>query len=381
MLRCTSGALHLKIAVTVLLTLHGLLHAMGFLKAFGLVELPSLTQPISRPMGLLWLFAGLALGGTALASYVWPSSWWIPGLASLLLSQLVIVTSWQDAKFGSVANGLLLVAVAWAFVSAGPFSLRARFEREVTRGLARSWTQPAVRDADLTPLPAPVQRYLRYVGVVGHPRVRSFRVRFAGRIRSGPTAAWMPLRAAQYSFVDVPTRLFSLQARMFGLPVEGLHAYVDGEASMVVKLLAVLPVARGSGPAFTAAETVTLLNDMCVIAPATLIDPAIRWETLDETQVRATFSASGHTVAATLRFAEDGRLVDFFSDDRPALGADGVTLHAQRWSTPLSAYRAFGPYRLASRGEARYRAPEGDYTYGEFELDGIEYNVMLERGR
>jgi hypothetical protein len=67
--------------------------------------------------------------------------------------------------------------------------------------------------------------------------------------------------------------------------------------------------------------------------------------------------------------------VNFWSDDRPALDADGVTFKPQRWSTPLRDYRAFGPYRLASRGEARYRAPEGEYRYGEFALHDIEYNL------
>lgn len=365
----------MKLAFTVVLVLHGLVHVLGFLKAFGLAELPQLALPISRPLGVLWLVAGLALLATAVTSYAWPSGWWIVGLASLGLSQLAVITSWQDAKFGSVANALVLLGVAWAFLSAGPFSLRAQFVREVAQGLSRSSAQQLVGEAEVARLPAAVQRYLRYVGVVGQPRVQSFRLRFDGRIRSGPSAAWMPLHAEQYSFVDRPTRLFSLRARMFGLPVEGLHVYASGEASMRIELLALLPVVNARGAAFTRAETVTLFNDMCVIAPATLIDPTIQWQPLDATHVRAAFSSAAHTIAATLVFDNEGRLVNFFSDDRPALDADGVTLKPQRWSTPLSDYRAFGPYRLASRGQTRYLAPTGEYTYGEFALDGIEYNV------
>jgi hypothetical protein len=374
-----AGAHTLKLAFAILLTLHGLIHALGFLQAFGLVQLAQLELPISRSLGVLWLLAGVGMLGSALASYAWPSSWWMVGLASLVLSQVAIVTSWQDAKFGSAANALVLLGVAWAFMSAGPRSLRAQFEREVALGLARSSAQPLVEEADLAALPAPVRRYLRYVGVVGRARVRSFRVRFEGRIRSGPKGAWMPLRAEQYSFVDRPTRLFSIQARMWGLPVEGLHAYVNGAASMRIELLALLPVVDARGSAFTAAETVTLFNDMCVIAPATLIDPSIRWQPVDDTHVRAEFSAAAHSISATLVFDADGRLVDFFSDDRPALDADGVTFKAQRWSTPLQGYRAFGPYRLASHGDARYRAPDGEYSYGEFALADIEYNPAPRR--
>ena len=46
--------------VAVLLAVHGLIHLMGFAKAFGYAELPQLTQPISREMGV-----AVAGGGTA----------------------------------------------------------------------------------------------------------------------------------------------------------------------------------------------------------------------------------------------------------------------------------------------------------------------------
>ncbi|MDB4942185.1 MAG: hypothetical protein JWP97_1719 [Labilithrix sp.] len=270
---------------------------------------------------------------------------------------------------------LVLLGVAWGFLSTGPFSLRAEFNRQVARGLARRTPQALVTEQDLALLPAPVQRYLRHVGVVGHPRVQSFRVRFTGRIRSGPNAPWLPLRAEQYSFADQPTRLFFMQARMFGLPVEALHEYVDVQASMRVKVLSVVSMVNARGPAFTAAETVTLFDDMCVMAPATLIDTAIRWEPVDATHARAAFTAAGHTITATLIFDDDGRLVDFLSDDRPSLDGNGKTFTRQRWSTPLGRYRAFGPYQLASRGDARYEGPQGGYTYAEFAMESIEYNV------
>jgi hypothetical protein len=365
----------MKLAFTILLVVHGLIHAMGFLKAFGLARLPQLALPISRPLGALWLVAGMATLGTAVALYAWPRGWWLVGAAAVVFSQVATVPSWADAKFGTAANALVLLAVAWGFLSTGPFSLRTEFERDVARGLARSTPQALVDEQDLAQLPPPVQRYLRYVGVVGRPRVQGFRVRYSGRIRRGPTAAWMPLSAKQYSFADRPTRLFFMQASMFGLPVEALHAYVDGNASMRVKVLSLLRMVNARGPEFTGAETVTLFNDMCVMAPATLIDPAIRWEPMDATHVRAVFTAAGHTISATLIFDDEGRLIDFFSDDRPALGDDGATFTRQRWSTPLGGYRAFGPYRLASHGEARNHAPQGEYAYGEFAMENIEYNV------
>lgn len=58
--------------------------------------------------------------------------------------------------------------------------------------------------------------------------------------------------------------------------------------------------------------------------------------------------------------------MNFFSDDRPALAPDNKTFVAQRWSTPVGEYRAQAGVRLASRGEARYRAQSGEFAYIEF---------------
>ena len=66
----------MKTAFTILLVVHALIHALGFVKAFGLAQLPQLTLPISRPLGVLWLGAGRAMLGAAVALHAWPRGFW-----------------------------------------------------------------------------------------------------------------------------------------------------------------------------------------------------------------------------------------------------------------------------------------------------------------
>ena len=54
---------------------------------------------------------------------------------------------------------------------------------------------------------------------------------------------------------------------------------------------------------------------------------------------------------------------------------DGKTYERYPWSTPLSSYREFEAHRLASRGEAIWSTPVGDYGYGRFELVSVRYNL------
>ena len=124
-------------------------------------------------------------------------------------------------------------------------------------------------------------------------------------------------------------------------------------------------------------ETVTLFNDMCLLAPATLLDPRIVWEPIDATTVRARFTNGAQTISATLRFGADGLLANFLSDDRSRASTDGRSFTRLRFSTPVRDYRDFGAVRLAAHGEARWLLPQGEFTYGEFDLQSVTYNVTI----
>ena len=221
---------------------------------------------------------------------------------ALVVSQAVILSAWSDAKAGTIVNVIFLLAVAHAWFNHGPQSFRAQFERDVAAGLARPLEAPVVTEGDLAPLPQPVQRYLRAIGVVGQPRVRNYRLRFHGRIRSGPDARWMPFEAEQQSFAGQPARLFFMHARMFGLPVEVFHRRIGGHATMQVKIAGAIPMVDARGDVMDRSEAVTLFNDMCLLAPGTLLDPGIGWEQVDARTVRARFTHGGQTISATLLF-------------------------------------------------------------------------------
>jgi len=268
-----------------------------------------------------------------------------------------------------------LLAATYGYLTLGPSSFRAQFERDAAAGIARPISAPLVTEADLAPLPDPVQRYLRATGMAGQPRIRNYRVRFQGRIRSGPDAGWMPFVATQQSFVDAPTRLFLMDATMMGAPVQSWHRLLDGHATMRVKVLGAVTMVDAHGAEMDRAETVTLFNDMCILAPGTLVEPSIAWEPVDARTARARFTHAGHTISATLFFDGQGLLTDFVSDDRLALASDGKGFNRWRFSTPVRDYRAFGSHRLAARGEARWHPPAGEYAYGEFEMLDVAYNV------
>ena len=263
---------------------------------------------------------------------------------------------------------------------AGSAGLRAAYERDAQQLLSTAIPTSPLSDVHIAQLPAPVQRYLRVTGAVGRPMVRTLYARMHGRIRSGRTARWMPLVAEQRNVVVEPSaRMFYFDASIFGLPIRGYHRYIGSSATMQVKAAGLIPLANASGDVMTRSETVTMFNDMCVLAPAALVDSRIGWTIIDARTVKATFGNAGHSIQATLSFNDAGELVDFHSDDRCKTADDGKTLVKAHWSTPLGEYRPFACGWLASRGEARWRDVAGDYAYIELAFDDVQYNVAPPR--
>lgn len=248
--------------------------------------------------------------------------------------------------------------------------MRATFAREVAAaGLPTGPADPApVTEADLAPLPAAAQRYLRFMGVVGRPRDWSFRARLRGRFRAGPRAAWKPLDALQYSSgVPEVARLFTMRLPFLGVPVQGRDWYLRGRGSMVIRPLDLFTIQDARGPEFDLGELVTWVNDAVIFAPSMLLVPATRWTALDAGAFGLTFTDRGHTVAARVSVGADGAPTSFLTEDR-WYAPPGAKEPPRRtpWSTPVGGYRLVDGRMLPAAGAATWKLPDGDLTYAEF---------------
>lgn len=143
---------------------------------------------------------------------------------------------------------------------------------------------------------------------------------------------------------------------------------------MRVRLLSLVPIVSARGAELTRAETVTLFNDLCLLAPSALLGPAIRWEAIDARSARGHYIVGANTISAVLSFNDAGELVNFVSDDRLAASSDGAQFIRQRWSTPVRDYRQFGPRRVSTRGEGRWHPPTGEFAYIDLELLDLRTN-------
>ena len=122
----------IRILFLGVVAVHGLIHCMGFIKAIRPEKIPQMAQHIARPAGLLWLSAALLFACTAALFLLRKDWWWMAAVPALVLSQPLIIMSWKDAKFGTIANVLICAAAVvaygnWRFSSMTARSLRCLF--------------------------------------------------------------------------------------------------------------------------------------------------------------------------------------------------------------------------------------------------------------
>ena len=255
-------------------------------------------------------------------------------------------------------------------------NMKKSFKSEVSKAfvLNNALKNDLLTETDIQYLPRIVQKYIYITGSLGKAKIKNFYAEFTGGFRSNSKEKSSPLHSIQYNFFHEPTRLFYMVAKKMGIPATGLHIYSKQTASMVIKVLGLFTVVEAKGVEMNKGETVTFFNDMCFIAPATLIDNNISWKETDNTTVEAHFKNGNIEISANLYFKENGELINFVSTDRYET-TDGKTYNNFPWSTPVTEYSRINGYYLPSSAKVIFKHPDEDFCYGEFKLLNIEYNI------
>ncbi len=363
----------MKTLLLIIILIHALIHLLGFFKAFQIFEINQLNQPITKFAGIFWLTAAILFLLSFIFLLLHNQTWWIIAFTAVVLSQIMIFQSRPDAKFGTIANLIILLPVIVSFLNILPSSFQNRYKAEVEKRLKNASNISVLSEQDIQLLPKPVKNYLRYVGAVGRPKIHNFRAVFNGNMKRSMESDWMKIVSRQYDFFDNPARMFYIKSHLFGIPFDGLHLYIGNIATMQIKVASIFQVADAKGDKMNKGETVTLFNDICLLAPATLVDSNIKWETVDSLTVKAKFTNKTNTISATLSFNKNGELINFISNDR-YLSTDGKTYTNYPWSTPVKDYKNFDGRKVAVYGEAIWHTPKGEYSYARFNLEEIDYN-------
>ena len=226
-----------------------------------------------------------------------------------------------------------------------------------------------ITEEAIAELPEPAQRYLRNAGIVGKPIPRLVRVTQKGRIRGSADAQWMTFEARETYSVGPPAFLWRAWFPTERTPIVlGRDLYFEARDGILMKMLAMFPVADEHGEQLQAAGLMRYLNEMSWF-PAAFLGDNVEILARDTDSFSVRLTDRGIVASAIMFIDEQGRMTNFRAER-----FNTATRTIQTWETPITDYADYSGYQLPRSGSAIWRAPEGDLTYIELDVTSVSYD-------
>jgi hypothetical protein len=360
----------IRLILIFIIVIHGLIHLLGFVKAYTLAEVHQLTQEISKTAGLLWLFSTILFILTAAAMIGKKDWWWVLAASALVISQLLIFISWKDAKFGTLANLIILTATILAYAA---WSFNAQGKNEVKFFLLPISSENKAITKEMTSrLPPLIQNWLVRSKVINHDAIQIIHLKQKGEMRTSPGGKWMPVEAEQWSRTKEPGFLWLAKvAAAPGIELAGKDKYENGKGHMLIKLLSLFPVANAKGMEIDQGALVRYLAEI-VWYPTAAVNDYIQWEQVDSATAKATMNYRGVTASGFFGFNANGDVISF--EAKRYYDRKGHATLEDWWIQIQSdGYKEFEGVRIAANATVTWKLKEGNFTWFKLEVTDLSY--------
>ena len=301
----------IKIIFLFIVIIHGLIHLMGFMKAFKLAEISQLIQRISRPSGILWLFSTLLFLAVAVLLLLKKEEWWMLAIVAIIASQILIVFSWQDAKYGTIPNIIILAAIILGFAV---WNFNMQINREINTILSQSKVteKTVITKQMLDSLPLPVQKWLNNSGIAGKEKIQSVYLKQTGLMKLKPEQKeWSKVEAEQYITTYKPAFLWKVDMPMMMslVNIAGRDLFIDGQGEMQIRIASFISVVNASNNEKLNQAALQRYLAELVWYPSAAVSSYIIWESIDDRSAKATMIYKGVSGSVIFYFNEQGDTV------------------------------------------------------------------------
>jgi len=360
-----------RIIFLVVMAIHGLIHLLGFAREWNLLSrdqfksetIVHFSGTMARMVGLLWLVTCMLLLSATLLAILRKDYYWIPAGIAILISQVLIILYWQDAKFGTIPNIIILIAVVLAGASMQFNGMVQHEARQIRMAVKKE--RMLVTEDMIGELPSPVKRWLINTHVIGMKCPTTINILQRGTMRRKPDAQWMPFEATQSITIDPPAFVWkaSIQANPF-LEIVGRDKLVQGRGNMLIKPLSVFTIANSSGSEIDEATLIRFLAEMIWYPQASVLE-YLKWDRIDERHARVTMTVGDTRATGTFEFNADGDVSGF---EAQRFGDFGGVIRKETWSISVKQYQEFQGIRIGSLSEVTWKLKEGDFMWLRLEI-------------
>jgi len=361
----------MRIVFLIIVFFHGLIHLLGFVKAFGFKGNTELTLHVPKTIGLIWLTTIILFWAFGILYFLNFKYAWLVGLVAVVISQILVITFWKDAKFGTLPNMLILI-VSISFLAYYNFQKLA--EQEINHMLSQNviTENKILNESDINELPEPVKKWLRHSGAVGKYFINLGKVTQIAEMQLKPEQEkWMTAAAIQYTTIDNPAFIWIVDVKMNSLlNFRGRDKYENGKGEMLININSLINVVNEQGEKLDEGTLQRYLGEM-VWFPSMALSPFITWEQINDSTAKATMTYKGTSGSGTFYFNANGDVTKF-----SALRYKGNEAESKRydWIMSISDYKTFEGIKVPAKMTSTWKLDEGDWTWLKLEVTDIKYN-------
>lgn len=360
----------MRYAFTILVITHGLIHLLGYVKAFFETDVTKQLVGVSKPIGSIWLVTFIMFMVVAI-QFMTHKKWFYLVLIAVLVSQILIILAWNDAKFGTIANIVIL------FVSISAFSTY-RFHKMVRSESIQIFQNmeaekfSIISENDIEHLPKIVQKWLINACAIGNPKVQTVRLKQLGTMRTKPNSKWMLFEATQYFNVENPS--FVWQTKVAAMPLinmVGRDKLVEGKGEMLIKVAGLIPLVNESdNPKIDSGAMLRYLAEICWF-PSAALNHHLSWETMNSNSAKATFTYKDQSVSGIFLYNNKG---DFIAFEAERYYGGNENTQLEKWQITVEDYKVFQNIKIPSQCKVTWKLKDGDFNWLNLEVVDIDYN-------
>ena len=362
----------MKTLYLILIFLHAAIHTLGFVKAFSLKDIKALSQPISKPMGLLWLACTMLFLAYLILRLIHSNYAMLIGGLAVVVSQFLVIYFWSDAKYATLLNGLILMVLTINFSA---FQFERTIDQEISVILEQSTDQvpSSINPEDLLKLPLCVQNWMVQSGATKQPRTRNGFLQQKAKMKLKPEQDnWYVADAKQISEIDQPAFVWTVDLAMNPLMgIKGRDKFVEGKGEMLIKMNALFNVVDATGAKIDEGSLQRFLGEL-VWFPSLALSEYVTWESITENSAKATMKYEGTEGSGIFHFNNRGDFTKFVARRYRGNEPDAAR---KDWVLTVDEYATFEGIRVPSKMKATWVLDSGDWTWLELEILAIDYNI------
>lgn len=223
-------------------------------------------------------------------------------------------------------------------------------------------------------LPEPIQRYFHYALKTGQPNIRYAVISQQARFRHGPGRPWFDVTATEYLSGMEPGFVWDarLTHRWYWWRT-AILSYVQGRGRGYIKLFGSVTLQDVDGPETNVSMLFRILSEMVWLPTGLLPTKTLRWEAIDSTQAKATIVDGNTTVTAIIHVNDVGQIDRIVTTDKYRDMKSGF--EQTKFTLLCSEYQERDGVMIPTEVDFVWNLPDGDFTYGEFNVLDIRYYV------